>query len=54
LQDPDLAHIPLVVFSGFVEGDRLHRLNVRDVLLKPFSVDELLDAVDAAHKDGGK
>ena len=53
LQDPDLADIPVIVFSAFVEGDRLHRLNVRDVLLKPFSVDDLLDAVDAAHKHRG-
>jgi CheY-like chemotaxis protein len=52
LQDPALADIPVIVFSGSVPGDRLHSLNVRDVLLKPFSVDELLDAVDAANRDG--
>lgn len=45
LADPQLAHIPVVVFTGSANRERLARLRVADVLIKPFSVDRVFDAV---------
>ena len=46
LREPALAHIPVIVFTGSAEMEQLHRLAVADVLLKPFSVDDLFEAID--------
>ena len=45
LADPQLAHIPVVVFTGSANRERLAKLRVEDVLIKPFSVDRVFDAV---------
>ena len=45
LANPALAPIPVVVFTGSANRERLAQLRVTDVLLKPFSVDRLFDAV---------
>jgi len=45
LADPELAHIPVVVFTGSANRERLAKLRVGEVLIKPFSVDRLFDAV---------
>jgi CheY-like chemotaxis protein len=46
LMEPALAHVPVIVFTGSVQAEQLHRLAVADVLLKPFSVDELFEAIE--------
>jgi CheY-like chemotaxis protein len=48
LMEPALAHVPVIVFTGSVqaEPEQLHRLAVADVLLKPFSVDDLFEAIE--------
>ena len=46
LKDPMLAQIPVIVFTGSGKGDHLQPLDVADVLLKPFAVDDLLEAVE--------
>jgi CheY-like chemotaxis protein len=46
LKEPALAHIPVIVFTGSAEVEQLRRLAVEDVLLKPFSVDDLFEAIE--------
>ncbi len=46
LKDPALARILVVVFTGSANRERLAALRVTDVLIKPFSVDRLFDAVE--------
>jgi CheY-like chemotaxis protein len=46
LMDPALARVPVIVFTGSPTAGDLHRLAVTDVLMKPFSVDELFEAID--------
>ena len=45
LRDPMLAHVPVVVFTGSARDRDLAELKAADVLLKPLSVDKLLDAI---------
>ena len=45
LMEPVLAHVPVVVFTGSATAEELRRLAVTDVLMKPFSVDELFEAI---------
>lgn len=45
LREPALAHVPVIVFTGSAQVE-LHRLAVADVLLKPFSVDDLFEAIN--------
>jgi hypothetical protein len=44
--EPALAHVPVIVFTGTATVGELHRLAVANVLLKPFSVDELFEAIE--------
>jgi CheY-like chemotaxis protein len=46
LMEPALAHVPVIVFTGSANVAGLHRLGVADVLLKPFSVDDLFEAIE--------
>lgn len=46
LMEPGLAHVPVIVFTGSTKVEQLHQLAVADVLLKPFSVDDLLEAIE--------
>ena len=46
LMEPALAHVPVIVFTGSAKVEQLHRLAVADVLLKPFSVDDLFEAIE--------
>jgi two-component system chemotaxis sensor kinase CheA len=46
LMEPALAHIPVIVFTGSASAEELRRLAVTDVLMKPFSVDELFAAIE--------
>jgi CheY-like chemotaxis protein len=46
LMEPALAHVPVIVFTGSATAEELRRLAVTDVLMKPFSVDELFEAID--------
>jgi CheY-like chemotaxis protein len=46
LKEPALAHIPVIVFTGSTKAEELPRLAVAEVLLKPFSVDKLLAAIE--------
>jgi CheY-like chemotaxis protein len=46
LREPALALVPVIVFTGAANGEPLDRLAVADVLLKPFSVDDLCEAID--------
>ncbi len=46
LMEPALAHVPVIVFTGSAQVEQLHRLAVADVLLKPFSVDDLFEAIE--------
>jgi two-component system, cell cycle sensor histidine kinase and response regulator CckA len=45
LMEPALAHVPVIVFTGSATAEELRRLAVTDVLMKPFSVDELFAAI---------
>jgi CheY-like chemotaxis protein len=47
LNDPSIAHIPAIVFSGreLQSEDVTHRLKVVDVFQKPVSADALCEAV---------
>lgn len=45
LQDPAISHVPVIVFTGSGDAETLTRLQLSHVLLKPFSVDVLLDAI---------
>lgn len=47
-RDASVADVPIVVFTGSAKGESLAGLDVEDVLLKPFSVDDLLSAIDRA------
>jgi CheY-like chemotaxis protein len=52
LKDPDLAHVPVVVFTGagrLIDG----ALQGCDVLIKPFSLDHLLQAIARSCRKGG-
>jgi CheY-like chemotaxis protein len=46
LREPALAHVPVIVFTGSAKIEDLHRLTVAEVLLKPFSVDDLFAAIE--------
>src|SRR5262245_43645748 len=46
LLEPALAHVPVIVFTGAATVEDLRRLAVDDVFMKPFSVDELFEAID--------
>ena len=46
LNHPALAHVPVIVFTASAKVEELHRLAVADVLLKPFSVDDLFAAIE--------
>jgi CheY-like chemotaxis protein len=52
LKNPAVADIPVIVFTGSMPGTRLHDLNVADVLLKPFSVDAMLETIERLSLDG--
>jgi CheY-like chemotaxis protein len=45
LQDPAICHVPVIVFTGSPDSEPLARLQLSHVLLKPFSVDVLLEAI---------
>jgi CheY-like chemotaxis protein len=45
LQDPAISHVPVIVFTGSPDSETLARLHLSHVLLKPFSVDVLLEAI---------
>jgi CheY-like chemotaxis protein len=45
LQDPAISHVPVIVFTGSPDSEPLARLQLSHVLLKPFSVDVLLEAI---------
>jgi CheY-like chemotaxis protein len=46
LLEPALAHVPVIVFTGATKVEQLDRLAAADVLLKPFSVDDLFQAIE--------
>jgi CheY-like chemotaxis protein len=46
LMEPALAHVPVIVFTGAATAEDLRRLAVADVLMKPFSVDQLFKAIE--------
>jgi CheY-like chemotaxis protein len=46
LKEPALAHVPVIVFTGSANVEQLAGLAVADVLVKPFSVDDLCEAID--------
>lgn len=51
LQDPDpvIAAIPIIVFTASVDAERAHdRLGLTVICLKPFSLDQVFDAVSRA------
>lgn len=46
LQDPAIADVPVIVFTGATKTDLVkYTLKIDDVLLKPVAVDELLAAI---------
>jgi len=45
LQDPALAGVPVIVFTGLAKEERFEGLQVSEVLFKPFSVDRLFEAI---------
>jgi CheY-like chemotaxis protein len=45
LQDPEVADVPVIVFTGSANPEMLSKLHLSHVLLKPFSVDDLLGAI---------
>jgi CheY-like chemotaxis protein len=45
LLDPAISHVPVIVFTGSGDAETLARLHLSHILLKPFSVDVLLDAI---------
>jgi CheY-like chemotaxis protein len=45
LLDPAISRVPVIVFTGSGDAETLARLQLSHVLLKPFSVDVLLDAI---------
>ena len=45
LGDPAIAHVPVIVFTGSADAETLARFKLSHVLMKPFSVDALLDAI---------
>jgi CheY-like chemotaxis protein len=48
LRDPEIAGIPVIVFSASIEADQAHDLGIADVCHKPFSLDQLFEAVNRA------
>jgi CheY-like chemotaxis protein len=46
LQDGTLARVPVVVFTGSANREQLAKLRVNDLLIKPFSVDRVFEAID--------
>jgi len=47
LDDPALAHIPVIVFTGSARGEKVsERLQAAEILLKPFSVDDVFAAIE--------
>jgi CheY-like chemotaxis protein len=52
LRDPAIAEIPVIVFTGSADPELLSRLQLSHVLLKPFSVEDLLDAI-GRYSDSG-
>jgi CheY-like chemotaxis protein len=51
LRDSDLAHIPAIVFSGYIIPAYMERalaLGAKDYILKPVRFAQLLEAVDRA------
>jgi CheY-like chemotaxis protein len=46
LMEPAMAHVPVIVFTGSTMADELRKLGIIDVLMKPFSVDELFQAIE--------
>ena len=45
LDDPSIADVPVIVFTGSADPEMLARLRLSLVWLKPFSVDDLLGAI---------
>ena len=45
LQDPAIAGVPVIVFTGAGKQDDIAKLQVSEVLIKPLSVDRLLEAI---------
>ena len=48
LRDPEIAGIPVIVFSASIEADQARDLGIADVCQKPFSLDQLFEAVNRA------
>lgn len=48
LRDPEIAAIPVIVFSASIEADHARDLGIADVCHKPFSLDQLFEAVNRA------
>lgn len=45
LRDPEVADVPVIVFTGSANPEMLAKLRLSHVLLKPFSVGDLLGAI---------
>ena len=45
LNDPAIAGVPVIIFTGAGKQDDIVRLKVNEVLVKPLSVDRLLEAI---------
>lgn len=45
LKDPQISGVPVIVFTGAGRQDIAESLKVSEVLLKPLSVDRLLEAI---------
>jgi len=45
LRNPAVADVPVIVFTGSANPEMLAKLHLSHVLLKPFSVDDLLGAI---------
>ena len=53
LHDPEIANVPVIVFSVAGTGDLLkYALQARDVLQKPASIDDLFTAIEACCGSG--
>lgn len=55
LKDPEIAAIPVIVFTGMGRAEEIGRsLQVAEVLYKPISVDRLLEAIGRHCGDPGE
>lgn len=45
-QDPTIAHIPVIVFTGTSSTARLEELEAADVLIKPFAVGRVCEVIE--------